>query len=154
MYVFEWLYCTHISFFSIDHRFCLYAQVSVFSNIDQVLSINLSANVFVFGDFNIHLKDWLTYSGGTDRPASTAFTQMVKSPTRISDYDSYSPALLDFFLLTLLFFLQWLSFHCEMLIMLLFQYPLAFYQTQNRLSHFIAQLMTILVLIRMVFVII
>ena len=40
---------------------------SITSNIDEVLSINLSANVFVFGDFKVHHKDWLTYSGGTDR---------------------------------------------------------------------------------------
>ena len=40
---------------------------SISSNIDEVLSINPSANVFVFGDFNVHHKDWLTYSGGTDR---------------------------------------------------------------------------------------
>ena len=33
------------------------------SNIDEILSINPSANVFVFGDFNIHNKDWVTYSG-------------------------------------------------------------------------------------------
>ena len=39
---------------------------SISSNIDEVLSINQSANVVVFGDFNIHHKDWLTYSGGTD----------------------------------------------------------------------------------------
>ena len=39
---------------------------SVSSNIDEVLSINPSANVFVFGDFNVYHKDWLTYSGGTD----------------------------------------------------------------------------------------
>ena len=38
---------------------------SVSSNIDEVLSINPSANVFVFGDLNIHHKDWLTYSDGT-----------------------------------------------------------------------------------------
>ena len=38
-------------------------------NIDEVLSINLSANVLVFGDFNVHHKDWLSYSGGTDQPA-------------------------------------------------------------------------------------
>ena len=30
---------------------------SISSNIDEVLSINPSANVFVFGDFNIHHKD-------------------------------------------------------------------------------------------------
>ena len=39
---------------------------SILSNIDEVLSINPSANVFVFGDFNVHHKDWLTYSSGTD----------------------------------------------------------------------------------------
>ena len=41
---------------------------AISSNIDEVFLINPSANVFVFGDFNIHQKDWLTYSGGTDRP--------------------------------------------------------------------------------------
>ena len=42
---------------------------SISSNIGEVLSINPSANVFVFGDFNVHHKDWLICSGGTDRPA-------------------------------------------------------------------------------------
>ena len=32
---------------------------SISSNIDEFLLINLSANVFVFGDFNVHHKDWL-----------------------------------------------------------------------------------------------
>ena len=41
---------------------------AISSNRNGVLSINLSANVFVFGDFNIHHKDWVTYSGGTNRP--------------------------------------------------------------------------------------
>ena len=41
---------------------------SASSNIDEVLSINPSSNVFVFGDFNIQYKDGLTYSGGTDIP--------------------------------------------------------------------------------------
>ena len=40
---------------------------SILSNIDEVFLINPSANVFVFGDFNVYHKDWLTYSGGTDR---------------------------------------------------------------------------------------
>ena len=39
---------------------------SISSNIDQVLSINASPNVLVFGDFNVHHKDWLTYCRGTD----------------------------------------------------------------------------------------
>ena len=79
---------------------------SVSSNIDEVLSINPSANVFVFGDFNVHHKDWLTYSSGTDRPGELCYnfsiscdlTQMVDFPTRIPDCDSHSPALLDLFL--------------------------------------------------------
>ena len=41
---------------------------SISSNIDDVLSIKLSANVFVFGDFNIRHKDWLIYSRRTERP--------------------------------------------------------------------------------------
>ena len=40
---------------------------SVSYNIDEVLLINPSANVFVFGDLNVHAKDWLMYFGGTDR---------------------------------------------------------------------------------------
>ena len=79
---------------------------SVSSNIDEVLSINPSPNVFVFGDFNVHDKDCLTYSGGTDRPGELSYsfsisndlTQMVNFPTRIPGCDSHSPALLDLFL--------------------------------------------------------
>ena len=41
---------------------------SISSNIEEVLLINLSVVVFVFGDFNVHHKDWQIYSGGTDRP--------------------------------------------------------------------------------------
>ena len=32
---------------------------SISSNIDEVPSINPPANVFIFGDFNVHHKDWL-----------------------------------------------------------------------------------------------
>ena len=46
---------------------------SISSNIVEVPLINLSANVFVFEDFNIHHKDWLTYSGGADRPARLCY---------------------------------------------------------------------------------
>ena len=78
---------------------------SISFNIDEVLSIKPSA-VFVFGDFNIHHKDWLTYSGGTDRHGelyynfsiSNDLTQIVDFPTRIPDCDSHSPALLDLFI--------------------------------------------------------
>ena len=70
---------------------------------DKVLSINLSANVFVFGDFNVNHKGWLTYSGEADIPGelwysfsiSNDLTQTVNFPSRIPDCDSHSPALLD-----------------------------------------------------------
>ena len=39
---------------------------SVSCNIDEALLINQSANVFIFGGFNTHHKDLLTYSVGTD----------------------------------------------------------------------------------------
>ena len=45
---------------------------SISSSIDEVLLINPSANV-IFGDFNVHHKDLLTYSGGTDRPGVIIF---------------------------------------------------------------------------------
>lgn len=34
---------------------------------DMVLSVNFYANLFVFGKFNIHHKDWLTYSSRIDK---------------------------------------------------------------------------------------
>ena len=135
---------------------------SISSNVHVVLSINPSAYVFVFGDFNIYYKDWLTYSGGTDRSGELCYnfsisndlTQMVNFPTRIPDCDSHSPALLDLFLLMLVFVLQWLSIHWEILIMLLSQFPLTLHPIHNGMLHFIAQLITILVLNWTVFVII
>ena len=77
---------------------------SISSSIDEVLSVNPSANVFVFGDFNIHHKDWIAYSGGTDWPGELCYnfsiandlTQMVNFPMQIPDCNSYSP-LLDLF---------------------------------------------------------
>ena len=79
---------------------------SISSNTDEVLSINPSADVCVFGDFNVHHKDWPFCSSGTDRPGKLCYnfsisndlTQLVNLPTRIPDYDSHSPALLDLFL--------------------------------------------------------
>ena len=93
---------------------------SISSNIDEVLSINPSANVFVFGDFNIHHKNWLTYAGGTDRPGELCYnfsipndlTQMVDFPTWIRNCDSHVLALLDLLRSFMLVFdLQWLSLH-------------------------------------------
>ena len=92
---------------------------SISSNIDEVLSINPSANVFVFGDFNIHHKDWLTYSGGTDRSGKLCcnfspttllrgLTFLLRSQTVILIVRLFW---ICFFLLMLVFLLQWLSLH-------------------------------------------
>ena len=84
---------------------------SVSSNIDEVLSINPSANVFVFGDF----------------------------PTRIPDCDTHIAAVLDLFISSeLVFVLQWLSLHWKILIILLCQFPLTFHQILNGMTCFTA----------------
>ena len=62
--------------------------------------------MFVFGDFNVHHKDWLTYSGGTDRSGELCYnfsisndlTHMVNFLTWIPDCDSHSPAFFELFL--------------------------------------------------------
>ena len=71
------------------------------SNIDAILSSNSSANLLVFGDLNVCHKDWLNYSGGTDRLVNSVtifLSEMVNFSTRIPDCDSHSPALLDLFI--------------------------------------------------------
>ena len=79
---------------------------AILSNMDKVLVINAFLSVFVFGDFNVHYKDWLILSGRSDRPGELSYnfsiwndlTQMVIFPTRILDCDSDTPKLLSFFL--------------------------------------------------------
>ena len=79
---------------------------SISFSIDEILLINPSANVFVFEDFNVLHKDWLSYSGWTDKPGELYYnfsflndlTQMFNLTTWIPDCDSHSLALLDFFL--------------------------------------------------------
>ena len=86
--------------------------------------------MFIFGDFNVHHKEWLTYSDGTDRRGelccnfsfSNNLTQMVKFLIRIPNRDNSHGLTLfwiSFFLLMLAFVLQWLFPHWEILIMLL-----------------------------------
>ena len=52
---------------------------SIPSTIDEVLSINPSANVFVFGDFNAHYNEWLTDSGGTVRPGELCYNFSISN---------------------------------------------------------------------------
>ena len=132
---------------------------SVSSNIDEVLSINPSANAFVSWDFNVHHMDWLTYSGRTDWPGELCYNfsissdliQMVSCPTQIPDCCCHSPALLELFLSSDPSICSAIAF---ILIILLFQFPLTYQQTQNEIPCFIAKLTTILVLIGMVFLVI
>ena len=51
---------------------------TISSNIDKVLSINLSANESVFGDLSIYHKHWLTYSGGAGRPGELSYNCYFK----------------------------------------------------------------------------
>ena len=110
---------------------------SVSPNIDEVLSISPSANVFVFGDFNVHHKDWLSYFGGTDIPVNSVskdLTQMVNFPTWIPDCDSHSPALLDLFISS---DASTMAFPpLEIPIMLFSQFPLTFHQIHNHMPCF------------------
>ena len=100
-----WLALLHpVSYFFFLHWSPLSSLCTVFdavsSNMDKVLLINPYANVFIFGDFNIHHKDWLTNSGGTDRlrelfynfSISNDLTEIVNFSTWISNCDSHNPA--------------------------------------------------------------
>ena len=79
--------------FHLSITFFVFMQFLMLSDIDEVLSINPSTNVLVFGDFDVHHKDWLTYSGRTNRPGELCYnfpisndlTLVVNLPTRISD---------------------------------------------------------------------
>ena len=80
---------------------------------------------------------------------------MVSFPTHISDCDSHSPALLNFFLFSDTSICStWFSLRWEILIMLLSQFILIFHDIHNGMPHLLSLLLTILVLIGMVFVII
>ena len=94
----------------------VFAPIS--SNIDEVLSINRSANVFVFREFNVHHKDWLTYSGGADRPGELCYN--LKRPYSDGSRQTQVPQTVTLIvllfwiyllLLTLVFVLQWLFLH-------------------------------------------
>ena len=69
---------------------------AISTNIDEALSINPPADVFVFKDFKFHHKHWLTYPGGTYRfgelcynfSISNKLNQIVNFPARIPDCDS------------------------------------------------------------------
>ena len=137
------LFPLSITFFVFVHGFFN----SISSNIDEVLSINPSVNVFVFEDFSVHHKDWFTYSGGTDLPGELCYiflsqTALLRRLTFLRGSQTMIVIVLLFWtyflLLTLVFALQWLFLHWEILIMLLSQFLWTFHKIHNRMPHFIA----------------
>ena len=53
--------------FSLSFSFIFFLYQSLLSDIDVVLSINPAANTFLFGEFNVHHKDWLACSYRPER---------------------------------------------------------------------------------------
>ena len=79
--------CSALLFFSIHLTLSLCTVFdTISSNIDEALSIKPSANVIVFGDFNVHHKDWLTSSGGNNIHAELRCTQMEIIETLSNHY--------------------------------------------------------------------
>ena len=78
---------------------------SISESIDKALSIRQSANIFVFGDFNIHHENWLKFSNNTSASGTKAYnfalsqslSQHVDFPTPTPDRSDQSPSLLDLF---------------------------------------------------------
>ena len=70
---------------------------TISSTRDKVLSIYVSPNACVFGDFNVYHKRWLTYSHGTDL-AGKLFYSFPNFPTQIPNYNFNSSALFDLFI--------------------------------------------------------
>ena len=119
--------------------------------------------MFVFGDFNVQHKDWLTYSGGTDKPGelcyyfsiSSDLTKIVIFPTQTLDCDSHSPVFLDLFLSSDASICSTMDFpqlgHSDYLV---FSVSIDFRQNQKGMPRFIIWFINILVLTGTVFVII
>ena len=120
----------------------------------MVLSINPTANVFVFRDFeSIIRKAWTILEEIID--LVVFYLKLSYSDGKLS----YSTLTVLFFriylfFLTLVFVLKWLSCYLEFLIMFFSDFLLTLCQTQNRIPCFIAQLINIFELTGTVFAII
>ena len=79
---------------------------SIAEQIDNILIHHPSANICVFGDFNVHHVQWLVHSNHTDNVGVECYnfslahelSQIVNFPTRIPDVPNQFPSLLDLFL--------------------------------------------------------
>ena len=165
-YIFDWLYFTQCltSFSSIDRLLQLCARFLILFRLTQ---IRFSRSTHLLVLLSLETSTSITRTG---LPILVGLIDLVNyviiflSQTTLLRWLTFllaSQAVIltvlffwiSFFLLTLVFVLQWLSLHWEIL-MLLSQFPLTFDHIHNGMPRFIAQLMTILVLIRTVFLII
>ena len=96
---------------------------------------------------NIHHKDCLTYSVGTDRSGEPCYNFSISNNvTHMLTFLLRSQTVIlkalffwiSFFLPTLVFVLQWFSLLWEILTLLLSQFSLTFHQIHNRMPKFIA----------------
>ena len=109
------------------------------------ISLLPSANVFVFGDFNVHPKDWLAILVELINLVNSVIillSQMTLLRWLTFLHGSQTVILIAllfwtyFFFLMLVFVLQWLSLHWEILIRFLSQFLSTFKQIQNRMPLF------------------
>ena len=96
---------------------------SISPKINEVVSISPYANVFVFGNFNVHQRDWLIYSGKVDRPSELCYNFSISNAQMtvlrwlafLLGFLTVTLTVLLFwfyiFLLLLLFVQQWLSLY-------------------------------------------
>ena len=81
-YISDWFFFTQCHFFLLylSSSSLLWTVLdSISSNINEILLISPSANVFAFGEFNANHKDWLTYFGRTDRPGEVCYVSSVSN---------------------------------------------------------------------------
>ena len=138
-------------FSSIDHL-CLCAQ----------LLILFYPAYMRFSQFNIHHKNWLTFTGGTDTLVNSIIvflseTILLRLTFLLKSQSATLTVLLfwvDLLFQDIAIVLLWQFLHWGILMMLLSLFSLTFLQTQEGMPLFIAQCMTILMLPGIVFSII
>ena len=87
------------------------------------VSCNINEFLLVISSANVHHKNWLTYSGGNDRPIELCYKITLLSwLTFLLRFLTVTVTVMlfwiYFFLVMLVFVLKWLCLHCEILIML------------------------------------
>ena len=121
--------CFHLGLLhSVLYFFFLYQSLSfslctvfdvISPNIEDVLSINLSSNVFFFGDWNVHSKDWLTYFSGTGRSSELGHNFSISNYlTQMANFLSWICGAVSF---TVLYF--WICLFLPILDLLYSSFP-------------------------------